>query len=99
MPMSIDRRRLLGGSAAIGLVGAFPRRLRAQERSREVGVDDLPPDLRGDLVPGVQLADRGIGDDDVEPPEVGDPLVDGGPQCGVVPDVGGPDDGSRTAET
>src|SRR6478735_12011082 len=38
MPMSIDRRRLLGGSAAIGLVGAFPRRLRAQEPRTKIRV-------------------------------------------------------------
>src|SRR6478736_5821658 len=31
MPMSIDRRRLLGGSAAAGLASAFPLRVRAQE--------------------------------------------------------------------
>lgn len=38
MPMSIDRRRLLGGSAAVGLVGAFPRRLRAQEPRTKIRV-------------------------------------------------------------
>ena len=38
MPMSIDRRRLLGGSAAIGLAGAFPRRLYAQEPRTKIRV-------------------------------------------------------------
>src|SRR5689334_2766507 len=38
MPMSIDRRRLLGGSAAIGLAGAFPRGLRAQEPRTKIRV-------------------------------------------------------------
>ena len=38
MPMSIDRRRILGGSAAVGLVGAFPRRLRAQEPRTKIRV-------------------------------------------------------------
>lgn len=31
MPVSMDRRHLLGGSAAVGLASAFPRRVRAQE--------------------------------------------------------------------
>src|SRR5690348_4713425 len=38
MPMSIDRRRLLGGSAAVGLASALPRRVRAQEARTKIRV-------------------------------------------------------------
>ena len=38
MPMSIDRRKLLGGSAAIGLASAFPRRVHAQEARTKIRV-------------------------------------------------------------
>ena len=38
MPMSIDRRRLLGGTAAAGIAGAFPRWARAQEPRAKIRV-------------------------------------------------------------
>jgi len=38
MQMSINRRRLLGGSAAIALTSTFPRRLRAQEPRTKIRV-------------------------------------------------------------
>jgi len=38
MPMSIDRRRLLGGTAAAGIAGAIPRWARAQEPRAKIRV-------------------------------------------------------------
>lgn len=38
MPMSIDRRQLLGASAAVGLASAFPRQLWAQEPRTKIRV-------------------------------------------------------------
>jgi NitT/TauT family transport system substrate-binding protein len=38
MSMSIDRRRLLGGSAAVGLTGLLPQKLRAQTKKTKLRV-------------------------------------------------------------
>jgi hypothetical protein len=54
----------------------------------EVHVDHVPPDLLVHLVGGREAGDAGVAAHDVEPPELGHALVEGGLERAVVAHVG-----------
>jgi hypothetical protein len=54
----------------------------------QVGVDHVLPALLGQLLGSADTADAGVGRDDVQPAQLGHPVVECLLQCAVVADVG-----------